>query len=75
MTLGRWNGQGSLTLSETPCELVSRGQETPLPDGLEVSAVGRQEGAAGPAYLSGHLRRLTLVHLCLLPLALGHSCS
>lgn len=72
MTLGRWNGQGSLTLSETPCELVPRGQETPLPDGLEVSAVGRQEGAAGPACLSG---QSTSVHLCLLPLAIGHSRS
>jgi hypothetical protein len=62
---------GSLTLSGTPCELVPRGQETSLP---ELSTVGRRGQPAQPVF-QGHLGLLTLVCLCLLPLAIGHSHS
>lgn len=65
---------GSLTLSGSPCELVPRGQETSLPDGLELSAVGRRGQLAQPVF-QGHLGLWTLVCLCLLPLAIGHSHS
>lgn len=72
MTLGRWNGQGFLPLSRIPYELVPRGQEASLSDSLEVSTAGRKVQPALPVS-QGHLGLSTLVRLCLLPFALGHS--